>query len=216
LQQSPRRRGADSGDFPRRCPPGRCGGTAQRNFDFGFDLAKNFAGANNLFDILELQAAYWQKHFDTFTSQAEDVRDRQCEFGAAKKAARSPESLHHGSTSPSLGRETPNPGLNPATRDAEGLKQSPIKVRTSDETQSRTRKEGTVEAVPRRRQRSTFRVSAAESGGPKLEPPSPSVVVAEPERGAISGNQFDRPITPSHASSKTWLKTSGQRPQFMI
>ena len=155
--------------------------TAQRNLDFGFDLAKNLAGANNLFEIVELQTAYWQKHFDTFTTQAEDVRDRQCEFGAAKKAARSPESLHHGSASPSLGRETPNTGLNPATRDSEGLKQSPIKVRPSDETQSGTRTKGAVEAESRRRQRSTLRVSAAEGGGPKPEPPSPSVVVAQPE-----------------------------------
>ena len=156
--------------------------TAQRNLDFGFDLAKNLAGANNLFEIVELQAAYWQKHFDTFTTQAEDVRDRRCEFGATKKTAPSPESLHHAPAkkAPSLGRETPNTGLNPATRDSEGLKQSPIKVRPSDETQSRTRKEGAVEAEPRRRQRSTLRVSAAESGGPKPEPPSPSVVVAQP------------------------------------
>ena len=154
--------------------------TAQRNLDFGFDLAKNLAGANNLFEIVELQTAYWQRHFDTFTTQAADVRGRRCEFGAAKKAEPSPESLHHApaTKAPTLGRE--NTQLNPATRDSEGPKQSPIKVRPSDETQSSTRKEGAVEAEPRSRQRSTLRVSAAESGGPKPEPPSPSAVVAQP------------------------------------
>ena len=34
---------------------------AQRNLNSGFDLAKSLAGAKNLAEIVELQAAYWQK-----------------------------------------------------------------------------------------------------------------------------------------------------------
>jgi phasin len=47
---------------------------AQRNVNSGFDLAKNLAGAKNLAEMGELQAAYWQKLLGTFTSQAEEVR----------------------------------------------------------------------------------------------------------------------------------------------
>ena len=47
---------------------------AQRNVNSGFDLAKSLAGAKNLSEMVELQAAYWQKQLDTFTSQAEEVR----------------------------------------------------------------------------------------------------------------------------------------------
>ena len=47
---------------------------AQRNVNSGFDLAKSLAGAKNLSEIVELQAAYWRKMFGTLTSQAEEVR----------------------------------------------------------------------------------------------------------------------------------------------
>jgi hypothetical protein len=47
---------------------------AQRNVNFGFELAKRLAGAKNLADIAEVQAAYWRKMFATLTSQAEEVR----------------------------------------------------------------------------------------------------------------------------------------------
>ena len=47
---------------------------AQRNVNSGFDLAKSLAGAKNLSDIAEVQAAYWRKTFATLTSQAEEVR----------------------------------------------------------------------------------------------------------------------------------------------
>ncbi|MGA7545356.1 MAG: phasin family protein, partial [Methyloceanibacter sp.] len=40
----------------------------------GFDLAKSLAGAKNLTEIAEVQAAYWRKMFATLTSQAEEVR----------------------------------------------------------------------------------------------------------------------------------------------
>jgi phasin len=47
---------------------------AQRNVNSGFDLAKSLAGAKNLSDLAEVQAAYWRKMFATLTSQAEEVR----------------------------------------------------------------------------------------------------------------------------------------------
>ena len=46
---------------------------AQRNVNSGFDLAKSLAGAKNLSEMVELQAAYWQKLVRALTSQAEEV-----------------------------------------------------------------------------------------------------------------------------------------------
>jgi phasin len=46
---------------------------AQRNINSGFDLAKSLAGAKNLAEALELQAAYWRKQFGVLTAQAEEV-----------------------------------------------------------------------------------------------------------------------------------------------
>ena len=47
---------------------------AQQNLNSVFDLAKSLAGAKNLADIVELQANYWRKQFDTLTTQAGEVR----------------------------------------------------------------------------------------------------------------------------------------------
>jgi phasin len=46
----------------------------QRNVNSVFDLTKSLAGAKNLTDIVQLQAAYWQKQFSILTAQAEEVR----------------------------------------------------------------------------------------------------------------------------------------------
>jgi len=46
---------------------------AQRNLNSGFDLANSLAGAKNLAEIVELQAAYWRKQFSALTAQAEEV-----------------------------------------------------------------------------------------------------------------------------------------------
>ena len=56
---------------------------AQRNVDSGFDLAKSLAGAKNLSEMVELQAAYWQKQSGTLTSQAEEVRALATRMAAA-------------------------------------------------------------------------------------------------------------------------------------
>ncbi|MBK5198126.1 MAG: phasin family protein [Methyloceanibacter sp.] len=47
---------------------------AQRNLNSVFDLAKSLASAKNLAEVVELQAAYWQKQFSALTAQAEEVR----------------------------------------------------------------------------------------------------------------------------------------------
>ena len=47
---------------------------AQRNVNSGFDLAKSLAGAKNLSEMVELQAAYWQKLLGALASQVEEVR----------------------------------------------------------------------------------------------------------------------------------------------
>ena len=56
---------------------------AQRNVNSGFDLAKSLAGAKNLSEMVELQAAYWQKQLNTLTSQAEEVRALATKMAAA-------------------------------------------------------------------------------------------------------------------------------------
>jgi phasin len=56
---------------------------AQRNVNSGFDLAKSLAGAKNLAEMVELQAAYWQKLLGTLKSQAEEVRALSTKMAAA-------------------------------------------------------------------------------------------------------------------------------------
>ena len=56
---------------------------AQRNVNSGFDLAKSLAGAKNLSEMVELQAAYWQKLLGTLTSQVEEVRALATKMAAA-------------------------------------------------------------------------------------------------------------------------------------
>ena len=56
---------------------------AQRNVNSGFDLAKSLAGAKNFSEIVELQAAYWQKLLGALTSQAEEVRALSTKMAAA-------------------------------------------------------------------------------------------------------------------------------------
>jgi len=47
---------------------------ARRNVDASFDLATSLAGAKDLADMVQLQAAFWRKQFDVLTAQAEEVR----------------------------------------------------------------------------------------------------------------------------------------------
>ena len=43
---------------------------AQRNINSGFDLAKSLAGAKNLAEAVELQAAYWRKQLAALTTHS--------------------------------------------------------------------------------------------------------------------------------------------------
>lgn len=47
---------------------------ADRNINSSFDLAESLAGARNLPEALELQAAYWRKLLGELQTQAEEVR----------------------------------------------------------------------------------------------------------------------------------------------
>ena len=57
---------------------------ARRNVDASFDLATSLAGARNLADIVELQAAFWRKQFGALTAQAEEVRVLSTKVTAAE------------------------------------------------------------------------------------------------------------------------------------
>jgi phasin len=46
---------------------------AGRNADASFDLAASLAGAKDLADMVELQAAFWRKQLGVLTAQAEEV-----------------------------------------------------------------------------------------------------------------------------------------------
>ena len=47
------------------------------------DLAESLAGAKNLADMAELQAAFWRKQFGALTAQAEEVRALSTKVTAA-------------------------------------------------------------------------------------------------------------------------------------
>ena len=55
---------------------------AQRNINSGFDLAKSLAGAKNLAQAVELQAAYWRKQLATLTAQVEEFRSLSTKVAA--------------------------------------------------------------------------------------------------------------------------------------
>ena len=62
---------------------------AECNIDSGFDLAKSLAGAKNLAEVIELQAAYCRNQFDAIATQAEEVRSLSMQVTAdAAKPAR--------------------------------------------------------------------------------------------------------------------------------
>jgi hypothetical protein len=47
---------------------------AEHNVTAGFDLAMSLAGAKNLAEVMNLQAAYWRTQFDNLSAQAEELR----------------------------------------------------------------------------------------------------------------------------------------------
>jgi phasin len=180
---------------------------AQRNLNLGFDLTKSLAGARNLSEIVELQAAYWRKQFDALTTQAEEVRNRLFGFGAVKPktAEPLPGSSHHepAKKPPRRAQATPEKRHSPAARDpaAERLKQKPDTqkhearapagpaagpgVRPPDERQPGTRKKGTSEDKSKRLQRLTARDPAAAGGKQKPEA-STIKLKARPPSGPVA------------------------------
>ena len=181
---------------------------AQRNLNLGFDLAKSLAGARNLPEIVELQAAYWRKQFDALTTQAEEVRNRLFGFGAVKPktAEPSPKSIPHepAKKAPPRAQETPKMWHSPAARDpaAKRLKQKPDNtqkleapppagpatgagVRPPDERQPGIRKKGIPVDKPKRLQRPTARDPAAEGGKQKPEA-SRTKLEAQPPPGPVA------------------------------
>jgi phasin len=56
---------------------------AQRNLNSVFDLAKSLAGAKDVAEVVELEAAYWQKQFNALTAQAAEVRALSTKVTAA-------------------------------------------------------------------------------------------------------------------------------------
>jgi phasin len=69
---------------------------AQRNINSSFDLAKGLAGARNLADAVELQAAHWRDQLDAFAAQAE-VRTLSTQVAAdvAKPIKRGLDEVQH-------------------------------------------------------------------------------------------------------------------------
>jgi phasin len=66
---------------------------AQRNINSGFDLAKSLAGAKNLGEAAELQAAYWRKQLAALAAQAEELRSLSTKVAADAVA---PMKVHEG------------------------------------------------------------------------------------------------------------------------
>ena len=56
---------------------------SRRNLNSVFDLATSLAGAKDLADIVELQAAHWQKQLGVLASQAEEVHALSTKVAAA-------------------------------------------------------------------------------------------------------------------------------------
>jgi hypothetical protein len=167
---------------------------AQKNLNSGFDLAKSLAGASNLAEIVELQAAYWRKQFDAFITQAEEARRRLLEFGAAKPQTveTSIESIPNKTAkkTPPPAQEAPKKEHGPAARDlaAEGQRRDtqepPAAVGSIVRPPAETRpgiRTGAPEHEPKRRQRPSPRGSTAEGGQQKPEPRPHSGLVARPE-----------------------------------
>ena len=63
----------------------------QRNLNAGLDLAKSLASARDPFEIAKLQASFWWKQFNEFSTQAEEVHKRLFGFGAVPEPTPEPD-----------------------------------------------------------------------------------------------------------------------------
>jgi hypothetical protein len=56
---------------------------AEHNVSAGFDLVMSLAGAKNLAEVMNLQAAYWRKQFGNLSAQAEELRTLSTKVAAS-------------------------------------------------------------------------------------------------------------------------------------
>jgi Phasin protein len=63
----------------------------QRNLNAGLDLTKSLASARDPFEIAKLQASFWWKQFNEFSTQAEEVHKRLFGFGAVPEPTPEPD-----------------------------------------------------------------------------------------------------------------------------
>jgi hypothetical protein len=63
----------------------------QRNLNAGLDLAKSLAGARDPFEIANLQASFWWKQFNEFSTQAEEIHKRLFGFSAVPEPTPEPD-----------------------------------------------------------------------------------------------------------------------------
>jgi hypothetical protein len=123
---------------------------AHKNLNLGFDLAKNLANASNLSELVELQAAYWRKQFDAFTTQAGEAHNRLMRLYAPEaKTTESPtESIRNETAKKAPSRAQEAPAREPAEgqrRDTQKFGAPPVAgstVRPLDESQSKARRKG--------------------------------------------------------------------------
>ena len=136
----------------------------QRNLNLSFDLANGLAGASNLSEIVELQAAFCWRQFDAVATQAEEVRNRLFELGAATTVATLPRTVHHElarDEAPPKKRHTPavrDPAAEGQRRDTQGLKAPPAGVTTHP---------------PDERQRGTSPTARGSAGEERKQQPEP-------------------------------------------
>ena len=130
--------------------------STQRNLNAGLDLAKSLASARDPFEIANLQASFWWKQFNEFSTQAEEIHKRL--FGFSAGPERTPELDLRAPAQES--RTTPQPENRLAAQDPTipRVKQKPAKQKVETPTlaaQTRKTPESEVGRPKPRLQRST-------------------------------------------------------------
>ena len=108
----------------------------QRNLNLGLDLAKSLASVRDPSEIVQLQASFWWKQLNEFTTQAEEVRRRLFGFSAAVEPELTPEL-----------ELTPEPELVPEPR----LKEPATKLLTRPQQEHRPAAHDRAKARPRQK-----------------------------------------------------------------
>ena len=108
----------------------------QRNLNLGLDLAKSLASVRDPSEIVQLQASFWWKQLNEFTTQAEEVRRRLFGFSAAVEPELTPEL-----------ELTPEPELVPEPR----LKEPAAKLLTRPQQEHRPAAHDRAKARPRQK-----------------------------------------------------------------